>query len=95
VNGGLTALPNINLVANVGFDCDATHTTRQIYNTSISAGIDPHSHPSFVLRDCEADRYTYYHHFGGKYHRFPYSLARFIKSRIYKILRLFNAGKSF
>ena len=81
VNGGLTALPNRNLMNNVGFGQDATHTTgsgRGI-NTTIKNGIDLINHPSFVLRDCLADRYTFDHHYGGRYYRFPRSLIRRLK----------------
>ena len=78
-NGGLTALPNRNLVNNVGFGVDATHTKGGAINTSFSEGIDPAQHPSFVLRDSAADRYTFDHLFGGKWNRFPLSLIRLPK----------------
>ena len=78
-NGGLTALPNRNLVNNVGFGEDATHTTGGEIDTAICAGIDSNQHPSFVLRDSGADRYTYDHVFGGKWNRFPLSLIRLPK----------------
>lgn len=58
VNGGLTALPNTNLVSNIGFDLDATHTTGKNINTSLGTGLREIQHPSFILRDTEADRYT-------------------------------------
>ena len=70
-NGGLTALPNRNLVNNVGFGEDATHTTGGSINTSFSEGIDPNQHPSFLLRDAVVDHYTFDHVFGGKWQRFP------------------------
>ena len=76
VNGGLSALPNRNLVTNVGFGSDATHTTGRPINTAIAEGIDPYQHPSFLLRDVDADRYTYDHHFGGKWEKFPLSIIR-------------------
>ena len=78
-NGGLTALPNRNLVSNVGVGEDATHTTGGAINTRISEGVDPNQHPSFFLRDVEADRFTYNHVFGGKWQRFPLSLVRLPK----------------
>ena len=73
-NGGLTTLPNRNLVSNVGFGEDATHTTGDAINTVISEGVDANQHPSFLLRNVAADRYTFDHHFGGKWHRLPLSL---------------------
>jgi hypothetical protein len=78
-NSGLTALPNRNLVSNVGFGEDATHTTGGAINTAISEGADPNRHPSFLLRDAVADRYTYNHVFGGKWQRFPLLLIRLPK----------------
>ena len=38
VNSGLTALPNRNLINNVGFDGDATHTTGRSINTMVGFG---------------------------------------------------------
>jgi len=72
-NGGLTALPNRNLVSNIGFGDDATHTTGSAVNTKICEGVDPTRHPEFVLSNAEADRFTYYNHFGGKLRRFPFN----------------------
>jgi hypothetical protein len=75
-NGGLTALPNCNLVSNVGFGEDATHTTGGAIITAISEGVDPNQHSSFLLRDAAADRYTFDHVFGGKRQKFPLSMIR-------------------
>ena len=83
-NGGLTALPNRNLVSNVGFGDDATHTAGCGINTAISEGIQPIMIPSFVLRDSEADRMTYDCVFGGKWQRFPLSLLR-LPRRAYEV----------
>ena len=80
VNSGLTALPNRNLVCNVGFGEDATHTTVGAVNTAISEGVDPNQHPSFLLRDTAADRYTFDHVFGGKWRRPPLSFFLLIKN---------------
>jgi hypothetical protein len=78
-NGGLTALPNRNLVSNVGFGIDATHTTGGAINIAISEGVDPTRHPSFLLRDAVADRYTFDTIFGGNWQRLPLSLFRLPK----------------
>lgn len=59
INGGLTALPNHNLVRNVGFGKDATHTTRRSQVPDARGGIDPDIVPSFLLRDANADMYTF------------------------------------
>ena len=87
-NGGLTALPNRNLVCNVGFGLDATHTTGPPLDTRAPIGIDPHHHPLFVLRDAIADRYTFDHHHGGNRRRFPLSVIVSLKRIIGKAIRL-------
>lgn len=70
MNNGLTALPNRNLVHNVGFGVDATHTTGKSIAPSISQGIDPRLIPSFVLRHFEADRHTFkIAYLGGRFRR--------------------------
>lgn len=65
LNGGLTALPNRNLVRNVGFGEDATHTTGKSTAPRVDAGIDPSVIPTFILRDAKADLYTFRRSFGG------------------------------
>ena len=64
-NGGLTALPNRNLVSNVGFGEDGTHTTVKAESTKIEHGLGMLNHPSFLLRNSAADHYSFDHHFGG------------------------------
>jgi hypothetical protein len=91
VNSGLTALPNRNLVANVGFGSDATHTTGKAIDTTTGVGIDPNDHPSFVLRDGYADRHTFDHHFGGKWYRFPRSAILYLRRLASKKFRGFRS----
>ena len=86
-NGGLTTLPNRNLVSNVGFGDDATHTTGKAIDTRVDEGIDLHDHPSFLLRDSAADRSTFDHHFGGKWYRFPRSAIRLPRRAAGKTIR--------
>lgn len=64
-NGGLTALPNRNLVSNIGFGLDATHTTGEPIPTPIIHGLETIDHPKFIIRNQEADRYTFDQIFGG------------------------------
>jgi len=58
---GLSVLPNVNLVSNIGFGGKATHTGDP---TSVLANIPPEEmkfplqHPTTVTRDEEADAYT-------------------------------------
>lgn len=81
-NGGLTALPNRNLVSNVGFGEDATHTLAQSDPTTAVVALGDITHPRFVLRDAQADSYTFVNHFSGTPRRtsqLNYLLNRFIR----------------
>ena len=90
-NGGLTALPNRNLVSNIGFGKDATHTTGVAEPTAAHHGLGEIKHPKFVLRHAEADRFSFDHHFGGiEMHR-RQSLLMKARSRMKK---LYSALKS-
>ncbi|MBD1916311.1 MULTISPECIES: glycosyltransferase family 2 protein [Cyanophyceae] len=65
-NGGLTILPNINLVSNIGFGSDATHTTQKSMLSNIPAlDIGEINHPSSILRNCTADAHTSSHYYSG------------------------------
>ena len=84
INGGLTALPNQNLVNNIGFGDDATHTKSFFKpDTNIKKGILPIKHPTFFIRDKTADRFTFFDYFKGKYMLFPINV-------IIKFLRFFK-----
>ena len=66
VNSGLTALPNCNLVQNIGAGEDATHTVEHVQSVPLdSQGLDSLIHPKFVYRDVDADHYTFQNHYGG------------------------------
>lgn len=72
-HGGLTATPNVNLVSNIGFGPDSTHTASADSPLAAMATgtIGELKHPAFVEQDVEADRYVFDHSFGGKSQRFP------------------------
>ncbi len=57
---GLSILPNVNLVSNIGFQIGATHTTRRnrLANMPIEAMDFPLHHPPFTIRDTQADNLT-------------------------------------
>jgi hypothetical protein len=82
VQGGLTILPNVNLVSNIGFDVGATNT---IYHSS-SAKLPrqalkfPLRHPVFMIRDSQADRFTQKNHFGTGW-------KKTVKRTVAKVLR--------
>lgn len=61
VNNGLSICPNVNLVSNIGFDKNATHTTDDFHtlaNRPTAASDDVH-HPVFIVSDPHADWYTF------------------------------------
>ncbi|WP_459200953.1 nucleotide-diphospho-sugar transferase [Methanococcus sp. CF] len=61
-NNGLGVMPNKNLVTNIGFGLDATHTKNE---DSKNANINRHEislpliHPEFITPNCNADEYTF------------------------------------
>ena len=62
INGGLTAVPTTNLVSNLGFRADATHTIDQDGRHPFAAMATeampfPLRHPPVVARDEETDRF--------------------------------------
>lgn len=75
---GLTALPNVNLVSNIGFGTDATHTSER--NQFSDMKVNPLReirHPLFVVQHLEADSYTFKHHFkGGRSRRLSHLLSK-------------------
>jgi hypothetical protein len=76
--GGLTATPNVNLVSNIGFGPDSTHTASA---DSPLAAMETQAlgeilHPAQVCQDVEADRHVFDHTFGGKHYRLPWFLIR-------------------
>ena len=60
--GGLTITPNVNLVTNIGYDEDATHTSWGINNVNMNIPISkiyPLTHPTILERDAKADDYYF------------------------------------
>jgi hypothetical protein len=71
---GLTATPNVNLVSNIGFGDNATHTTSK---KSPDANIPTKSlgkifHPIQIISNEKADCFTADFHYRIRYHNFPY-----------------------
>lgn len=86
-HGGLTATPNVNLVTNIGFGPDATHTVASVDQSGLAvASMGDVHHPRKVSQDIIADRYVFNRNFGGREHpdRFYNKLTR----RYKQLLRL-------
>ncbi len=61
IQNGLTILPNVNLVSNIGFGEDASHTIAsksRVANLPVKEMNFPLKHPPFLLRHVEADDFT-------------------------------------
>jgi cephalosporin hydroxylase len=60
VHGGLTILPNVNLVSNIGFREDATHTTNEspLANLPTKPMSFPLQHPNVMMRNARSDNLT-------------------------------------
>ena len=84
---GLTATPNVNLVSNIGFGPDATHT--------VSAGsplakkatdvIGSIEHPMEIVQETAADRYVFKNTICAKRHRFRLALLASVHSAFKRI----------
>jgi hypothetical protein len=61
-NGGLSIIPNVNLISNIGFDDRATHTLNAVdrYSKMDIYKIDDISDPLFILQDNAADEYYFF-----------------------------------
>lgn len=58
-NKQLTILPNTNMIENIGFGADATHTTAESEFANLKAyELELKTHPKDVKRDLEADKFT-------------------------------------
>jgi len=61
VNNGLAIIPNKNLVSNIGFGSNATHTIfhSNLLENRIVESLNEIIHPKFLVPDFEADIYTF------------------------------------
>ena len=60
VNGRLSVVPAVNLISNIGFGVNATHTTgvSELENLPITPIKFPLSHPIGVFKSLRADRFS-------------------------------------
>jgi hypothetical protein len=84
---GLSALPQVNLVTNIGYGPEATHTREQNIASNVPlSSIGPLQHPPHVIADRAADSYTYDHVIRGTY-RQEHRLRRRLLARLPSSLR--------
>jgi hypothetical protein len=86
---GLTAIPNVNLVSNIGFGEDATHTKDKSnkFSKIPTSKISHIIHPSQVIINIEADKFIFDNICGGKFLRFPFNWFFFPRRVFNYILR--------
>ena len=88
IERGLTVLPKVNLVENVGYGEDATHTrggncSRQAF----PLGTHKISHPEFVASLRHNDMSIFNNHYGGHWLRFPFNYLKFPLSLLRKVAK--------
>lgn len=89
-HGGLTATPNVNLISNIGFGSDATHTTESSSMSRMKTyEMKDFTPPKNLTVTSEADYYVFKNYFGGKWLLFPYKTLIDIK----KVLKFFISNK--
>jgi hypothetical protein len=82
MQSGLTALPNQNLISNIGFGNDATHTkSKQSYAELPTFALNEVRHPAFLFRDAVADEFTDNLMFSGKKKKKKSMLRRILPMR--------------
>jgi hypothetical protein len=87
---GLTMTPDVNMVTNIGFDVDATHTVNKRESAASLAahGLNTIQDPAKIEQHKRADRYVFLHHFGGRDLRFPRLLLVKTKRFIFRLMHL-------
>ena len=61
VEGRINVMPNVNLISNIGFGADATHTVgdSNVANLPVDKVLFPIGHPVGVFRNLQADLFTF------------------------------------
>jgi len=88
----LTIAPKKNLIKNIGFGNDATHTVisnKFLEDLSIE-NLDNIKHPKNIIQNLKADRSIFKYRFGGNNYRFPKIFFYIFLKLLKKIKKLFN-----
>jgi hypothetical protein len=91
INSGLTIQPKNNLISNLGFGHDATHTKNPADKSSqlkLETLDFPLKHPEYVLADAEADRIAFIEHYTNLSSRLKSTVKSLLPEGIRN--RLFN-----
>ena len=83
LQSGLSIIPNVNMVYNIGFGADSTHTKvkeNKTVDMPVVAVEFPLKHPPFVIRNCQADNFTQRVAYeGGRFKQLKLSSKKIIK----------------
>ncbi len=96
VNSGLTIIPNKNLIENIGFDDEATHTKEEVFDSRLenfkrfSSGLLPIKHPNNIIKSKKADRFTEIICYSGANPLNPKELKFFIRKIIKKLKNFYR-----
>ncbi|MEM6451582.1 MAG: glycosyltransferase family 2 protein [Cyanobacteria bacterium P01_D01_bin.105] len=86
INSGLTVLPNVNLVSNIGFGEDSTHTKTRVSGSETNSNrMDfPLKAPPFLIRDSSADSFTHRHHYcaGSRKYLLKQKMTRIVEEAL-------------
>jgi len=80
----LTATPNVNLVKNIGFGMDATHTVNKLseFSNMRVEKIGILKYPKIIKKNIKADRLVSDDHYYLRYERFPFFLIYFLYKKL-------------
>ena len=85
-HGGLTATPNVNLVSNIGFGPEATHTVAGGDQAGLpTERLGVFTHPTQIVQNKRADQFVFNRNFGGLEH--PKRLENRLTKQYQRLLR--------
>lgn len=85
LQGGLAVLPNVNLISNIGFSGDGTHTFAKASDYDhmpLEEMKFPLQHPPFIIRDRQADLFTQ-----NTYYDYHPGLAKKVRKKLRLLLK--------
>jgi hypothetical protein len=88
---GLTVTPNVNLVKNIGFDSEGTHTNSAnliSHDIDLAGAFTDYVPPTDIIRNCKADKFAFNYHFDGHDLRIVKKLQKLVIKGFKKYLSL-------
>tara|TARA_B100000989_G_scaffold198747_1_gene150192 strand:- start:14130 stop:15095 length:966 start_codon:yes stop_codon:yes gene_type:complete len=93
---GINIIPNKNLIVNIGFNKNATHTNinqNKHKKSTFSEFESKITDPIEIVISKEADKFVFKNHFKGKYNFYPWKLILYFKYFINDPIGFFNKVK--